>query len=229
MPRAALEREAKILPLDLYCDALIMNKALDEKDNKVREEIKQTVNAIWETEQQRPPQSTQRRRDPREVRQRPLISSEQVQQKAIEKQLEIRGYRAHLAERAEREGPRRARRPRANRAPPGRPQKEKSIINEWTELEWQRRWRLQARNRKATTWKTPWTQSTLKLYSDMPKHQASALFLLRTEVLGLNGWLTSINVPVILANCGCGGVTQTVHHVQRYCHDHLAISIDMGW
>ena len=43
------------MPLDLYCDALIMNKALDEKDNKVREEIKQTVNAIWETEQQRPP------------------------------------------------------------------------------------------------------------------------------------------------------------------------------
>ncbi len=34
-PRTALEREAKILPLDLYYDALIMNKALDEKDNKV--------------------------------------------------------------------------------------------------------------------------------------------------------------------------------------------------
>ncbi len=34
-PRAALEREAKIMPLDLYCDALIMNKALDEKGKKV--------------------------------------------------------------------------------------------------------------------------------------------------------------------------------------------------
>ena len=52
-PRTALEREAKILPLDLYYDALIMNKALDEKDNKVQEEIKQTVNVIWEIEQQR--------------------------------------------------------------------------------------------------------------------------------------------------------------------------------
>ena len=104
------------------------------------------------------------------MRQRPLTSSEKAKQKAIEKQLEIRGYRAHLAERAEREGLRRAQRPRANRAPPGRPQKEKSAIDEWAELEWQRRWRLQARNRKATTWKTPWTQSTLKLYSDMPKH-----------------------------------------------------------
>ena len=35
IPRAALEREAKIMPLDLYCDALIMNKALDEKGKKV--------------------------------------------------------------------------------------------------------------------------------------------------------------------------------------------------
>src|SRR5947207_12801447 len=189
-----------------------MNKALDEKDNKVQEEIKQTVNVNWETEQQRLPQSTQRRRDPREARQRPLTSSKQAKQKAIEKQLEIRGYRAHLAERAEREGLRRAQRPRANRAPPGRPQKEKSAIDECAELEWQRRWRLQARNRKATKWKTPWTQSTLKLYSDMPKHQASALFLLRTEVLGLNRWLASINVPGIRANCGCGWKTKPVHN-----------------
>src|SRR6266513_5741038 len=141
-PRAALEREAKIMPLDLYCDALIMNKAIDKKGKKVQEEIKQTVNAIWEAENRRPPQRTQRRRDPREARQRPPTSSEQVQRKAIERQLEIRGYRAHLAERAEREGPSRARRPRANRAPPGRQQKEKLIINEWAELEWQRRWRL---------------------------------------------------------------------------------------
>jgi len=190
-------------------------------------EIKQTVNAIWEAEQQRLLQSTQRRRNPREVRQRPPTSSEQAKQKAIEKQFEIRGYRAHLAERAEREGPRRARRPRVNRAPPGRPQKEKSAIDEWAELEWQRRWRLQARNRKAATWKTPWTQSTLKLYSDMPKHQASALFLLRTEVLGLNGWLAAINVPGISRTCGCRWETQTVHHVLMFCPLHTARRADL--
>src|SRR5947207_13263084 len=61
-PRAALEREAKILPLDLYCDGLIMNKALDEKDKKVKEEIKQTVDAIWEAEHQHQTQRNQRRR-----------------------------------------------------------------------------------------------------------------------------------------------------------------------
>jgi hypothetical protein len=63
----------------------------------------------------------------------------------------------------------------------------------------------------------PWEQSTLKLYSDMPKHQASALFLLRTEVIGLNGWLASINVPGIDASCECGWATQTVQHVLTLC------------
>ena len=63
----------------------------------------------------------------------------------------------------------------------------------------------------------PWEQSTLKLYSDMPKHQASALFLLRTEVIGLNGWLASINVPGVDASCACGWATQTVQHVLTLC------------
>jgi len=41
-----LEREVKILPLDLYYNGLIINKALDKKDKKVKEEIKQTVDII---------------------------------------------------------------------------------------------------------------------------------------------------------------------------------------
>src|SRR5947207_5776995 len=191
-----------------------MNKALYDQGSKVSEEIRATVNAIWEAEN-RPPQRTQRRRrNPGEGRQRPPTSSEHVLNKVIERQIEIRGYRARQAER---EGPTRVRRPRANRVPPGRPQKEKSTIDEWAELEWKRRWQQKARNRREATWKTPWEQSTLKLYSDMPKHQASALFLLRTEVIGLNGWLASINVPGINARCSCGWQTQTVHHVLMLC------------
>src|SRR6266480_1716445 len=157
-------------------------------------------------------------------RQRPPTSSEHVLNKAIERQLEMRGYRAWQAERA---GPNRARRTRANRAPPGRPQKEKSAIDEWAELEWKRRWQQKARNRREATWKTPWEQSTLVLYSDMPKHQASALFLLRTEVIGLNGWLASINVPGISAECGCGWTTQTVQHVLSICPLYTAERTDL--
>ena len=61
----------------------------------------------------------------------------------------------------------------------------------------------------------------------MPKHQASALFLLRTEVLGLNGWLASINVPGIRANCGCGWDTQTVHHVLMLYPLYTASRVDL--
>ena len=61
----------------------------------------------------------------------------------------------------------------------------------------------------------------------MLKHQASALFLLRTEVLGLNGWLASINVPGIRANCGYRWDTQTVHHVLMLCPLYTASRVDL--
>src|SRR6266480_3622811 len=56
----------------------------------------------------------------------------------------------------------------------------------------------------------------------MPKHQASVLFLLRTEVLGLNGWLAAINVPGIDARCTYGWYTQTVQHILMLCPLHTA-------
>jgi hypothetical protein len=55
------------------------------------------------------------------------------------------------------------------------------------------------------------------LYSNEPKHQATALFLLRTEVIGLNAWLASIHVPNITPECGCGWQAQTVEHVLTTC------------
>ena len=47
-----MEREAKVQPLDLYCDTLTMNRALKDRGSKVKEEIKRTVDEIWETGQQ---------------------------------------------------------------------------------------------------------------------------------------------------------------------------------
>jgi hypothetical protein len=213
-PTAALEREAQIQPLDIYCDALAMNRALKDRDRKVTEEIREVVDAIWEAEN--PPQVEGRRGRgrPRRTRQRPPTSSEQVLARAIEKEMEIQGYRAWQAQRV---GPRRTRRRRRTTGAPGRPHKEKSTIDEWADLEWKRRWFQAARNRRAATWQDPWKMKPVALYSDMPKHQATALFLLRTEVLGLNGWLASINVPGIDAKCGCGWSTQTVHHVLTTC------------
>jgi hypothetical protein len=213
-PKAALEREARIQPLDLYSDALAMNRALKNRGRKVMEEIRKVVDAIWESEN--PPQSSghQARGRPRRDRQRPPTSSERVLQRAVERELEMQGYRAWQAQRA---GPRRTRRRGTRRRTPARSQKEKTMIDEWADLEWKRRWLQIARNKKAATWKNPWEMGTVALYSDMPKHQATALFLLRTEVIGLNGWLASINVPGIDAGCSCGWSTQTVHHVLMLC------------
>ena len=70
---------------------------------------------------------------------------------------------------------------------------------------------------KATAWKTPWDKRPIKLYEDLPKHEATALFLLRTEVLGLNNWLASINVPDFTPACPCGWIRQTVRHILLFC------------
>ena len=83
-----------------------------------------------------------------------------------------------------------------------------------------RRWSEAAEGKEATTWRNPWDMKTLPLYEGLPKHQATALFLLRTEVLGLNAWLASVRVPDILPCCACGWETQTVRHVLLHCPDY---------
>ena len=57
---------------------------------------------------------------------------------------------------------------------------------------------------------------TIALYTDQPKHQATALFLLpRTEVavIGLNAWRASIHVPGSTQDVGADGKRKTVEHV----------------
>jgi len=65
------------------------------------------------------------------------------------------------------------------------------------------------------------------LYSDILKHQASVLFLLRIEVLGLNGWLALINVPGISKECSYGWEKQTVHHVLIFCPLYTTRRVDL--
>lgn len=52
------------------------------------------------------------------------------------------------------------------------------------------------------------------------KHEATALFLLRTELLGLNAWLASIGFPDIDKRCGCGWPSQTVRYTLLFCPTH---------
>ena len=90
-------------------------------------------------------------------------------------------------------------------------------IDRWAELEWRCQWLEKAKNRKETIWKTSWETSTLSLYEGLTKPEATALFLLRTEVIGLNAWLAAIGVPGILPRCPCGWANQIVHHILLWC------------
>ena len=40
---------------------------------------------------------------------------------------------------------------------------------------------------------------------------------MRVEVIGLNAWLASVQVPEILPRCACGWRAQTVRHVVLHC------------
>lgn len=80
----------------------------------------------------------------------------------------------------------------------------------WANLEWERRW----------TWGAAWKQPVHQLYEGLPKHEATALSLLRTEVLGFNAWLAAVGVPGIDKRCTCGWPAQTVRHVLLFCPVH---------
>ncbi|KAI0999773.1 hypothetical protein K3495_g8425 [Podosphaera aphanis] len=103
----------------------------------------------------------------------------------------------------------------------------KKSIGKWIKLEWQRRWSRYKGKRSAETWKTPWHRKTLKLYEGLKKHEATAVMLLRTEVIGLNSWLASIRVPGISPRCTCGEWAQTVKHILCYCGEHSALRSEM--
>jgi hypothetical protein len=95
------------------------------------------------------------------------------------------------------------------------------LIKRWTNLEWRRRWEDTIhglpRRRQAVAWRTPWEQEPRKLYAGLAKAEATALFLMRTEVIGLNAWLAAIQVPGIHPTCPCGWHAQTVRHILLHC------------
>jgi hypothetical protein len=57
-----------------------------------------------------------------------------------------------------------------------------------------------------------------RAYDSLLKHEATVLFLLRTEIIGLNSWLYLVNVlAILLLRCVYGWHEQTVRHVIIYC------------
>lgn len=90
----------------------------------------------------------------------------------------------------------------------------------WLQDRWKERWEAAAadhRPRGAATWNTPWEQRPQTLYARLTKAEATALFLMRSNVLGLNAWLAAIGVPDVSPRCPCGWHAQTVRHVLLHC------------
>jgi len=63
-------------------------------------------------------------------------------------------------------------------------------------------------------------QPVYLLYDGLLKHKATVLFLLHTEVLGLNAWLASVGVPGIDKHCTCEWPAQTMRHILLFCPNH---------
>jgi hypothetical protein len=178
-----------------------------------------TSNRIW-TSLQPPPPSTmvKRRGRPARIISQPQTRHEQVRQRAKEIEEQMTLYQQHLAYRRSPQRPIREPREGGHQ----HQWKTTTLITKWMDLEWRRRWHAARGRTQATSWQTPWSQQVLHLYEGLQKHEATALFLLRTEVLGLNAWLNSIGVPDIPPGCACGWPTQTVQHVLFYCPQYSA-------
>jgi hypothetical protein len=207
-PRAAMEREAAVPPLDVYIDTTAMQRATTVQGHPVEKDIHQVLERI------RGARPRRRGNAPKHT------SQEALRLRAAEREQEIRELLQHQAET----------RRHAGRAPPQQQRlgghqhrwRSTTCIARWADTEWKRRWKKAAKAQRATTWNTPWTTATLPLYEGQSKAESTAAFLLRTEILGLNAWLASIHVPQITPHCTCGWPTQTVRHVLLFCNHRTA-------
>jgi endonuclease/exonuclease/phosphatase family metal-dependent hydrolase len=211
-PIAAVEREIAVPPLHLYTDAGALQYAEMTRDYPVTKKITQTADSIWarlQRQEDAPPARRHRQRKPQE---RPLSSCEAARARAHAAREEAVTRHRHTISAY----PRRQRQAGEEGGHRHR-WKQKTAITKWMDQEWEKKWRQAAIGRTATTWLEPWQKQILRVYEGLPKHIATTLFLLRTEVIGLNAWLASVHVPGILPRCACGWEAQTVRHVMLFC------------
>ena len=228
-PRAVLERETQIPPIDLYIKGAKQRYINKVKGYPVEREIAKTADAIWD--RLRNARITQPSRRPRTSREHiATLARERIQD--MNEWLEEAHRRRRLARetRTPRRPQGRGQDPRPPR--PRRPPKEGQLLAKRNNLEWRRRWEATLRERRgwpdATIWSTPWALDTRTLYAGLSKAEATALFLLRSEVIGLNAWLASIQVPDINPACACAWHTHTVRHVMLHCPRYNRVSLLMA-
>ena len=203
--------------MDLHIEEATLQRAMATKDHPVYKEITRTLDTIWGHTKQ----AKGNRRNTHGLPllpPRPPMDIESTWDRAAERTQEGLAYQSWLQEqrkhrpRVQPSGGSQGRVKRRRKRP-----KRTSPIATWANLEWHRRWTCIAGGKTPAAWNTPWHRDPLTLYEGLPKHQAMALMLLRTEVIGLNAWLASVRVPGVLPHCDCGWHAQTVKHVLLHC------------
>ena len=200
-PTATLERETEIPPVDIYANVQVLQHAQRIRNASVEQAINKAADQVWASLR------------PGQAGQRPHTSREKAATEAQAKIQEMQERQDHLRNRRNERRQRQRQRHQTNdQTTP------KKTLQQWGHLQWKGRWEKAAlEGGSATVWSTPWKQSPRKLYAGLTKAESTALFLLRTEVLGLNAWLAAIHKPGIYPQCPCGWMAQTVRHILLHC------------
>ena len=197
-PTAALERESVIPPIAEYIETKTLTNAARTTNHQVEAKIQEVADAVWK-----------RMRSARQKGPRPPTSREVARRRAIELSNETQDLSQRLNARGN----------VTAHATHLRPTREAALKRRLRDR-WKAAWEKEAtkpRLRPPATWLTPWEQDPRMLYAGLTKSEATALFLMRTEVIGLNAWLASVRVPGVTPACQCGWAAQTVRHVLLHC------------
>jgi len=205
-PATVLEKESGTPPMDLYLTALVLQRAVRTWSHPVTQAITEKLQEVWADATHVEPRRG-RGRPRRAPGPRPSTHTERAREKGKEMIQRRARMRADLLPE---QGGRRI-----------QSRNQIKEIGDELQDEWRGRWESQAAKpyRRAPTWTEGWSSQPVWLYDDVRKHIATAIFLLRSEVLGLRAWLSSIGVPDVTPECTCGHPRQTIQHVLGFCPD----------
>lgn len=214
-PTAAVERESGTPPITEYIQLLATQRAVKTERHPVTSDINQALQDVHRDIQERRGQNRRGRK-----RMIPSFSPTSMQnlrersRKIVELQREKREN-----ELTERQASKKTKKTRNTG------QRTIRQVSPVKELDchfmgnWRTKWQNEASKtwRKETTWTGTWEKSPAYLYEGLLKHEATALFLLRTQVIGLRQWLARIGVPDTDPICDCREGLQTVRHIFGFC------------
>jgi hypothetical protein len=96
--------------------------------------------------------------------------------------------------------------------------KPQTLLGKVADRDWRREWeKLKPTRTQVEAWRQAWGSQPHKLYTQQPRAIATALFQLRSGMIGLNSTLSNLNVPNVTPDCPCGAPKQNIRHVILDC------------